>query len=123
VRSEPDYLRLRATPGNWRIYEVRRTGAMLSLGAGAEGRLVSLGPESFVLAVSRPGDFVLRVRGMPYWRIAAGAGCVGRAGDWTLVRATRPGVLRVVARFTPGRAWRAAIGGAGKCRASPVTVF
>jgi hypothetical protein len=123
VRSEPDYLHLRATPGHWKIYEVRGAGPMLAAGAGAQGRLVSLGPESFTLAVTRPGDFVLRVRATPYWRIAGGAGCIGRAGDWTLVRAARPGVMRVVTRFSPGRAWRAATGGVGKCRVSPVTVF
>jgi hypothetical protein len=122
-RSEPAYLRLRATPAHWRIYEVRGAGPMLTAGAGAQGRLASLGPESFTLDVARPGDFLVRVRATPYWRIAIGAGCIGRAGDWTLVRAARPGVLRIVTRFSPGRAWRAATGGAGKCAVSPVTVF
>jgi hypothetical protein len=123
VRSAPGYLRLRATPGHWRIYSVRGAGPMLSPGAGARGRLISLGPESFTLDVTRPGDFVLRVRATPYWRLDSGAGCLGRAGDWTLVRAAQSGILRVVTSFSPGRAWRAATGEAGKCAVSPVTAF
>jgi hypothetical protein len=94
---------------------------MLQAGAGAEGRLASLGPESFTLEVSKPGDFVLRVRATPYWRLSSGVGCLGRAGDWTLVRAAQPGTFLVTTRFSPGRAWRAATGGAGKCAVSPVT--
>jgi hypothetical protein len=123
VRSGPAYLSLRAVAGHWRIYAVRGAGPMLSAGAGARGTLTSLGPESFTLQVTRPGDFVVRVRPTPYWRLATGTGCHGRAGDWTLVRASQPGVFRVVTRFSPGRAWRAATGTVGKCAVSPVTAF
>jgi hypothetical protein len=122
VRSAPAYLRLRAVAGPWRIYAVRGTGPMLEPGAGARGRLERLGPESFTLAVSRPGDFVVRVRATPYWGLATGAGCVGRAGDWTLVRAAQPGRFRVVTGFSAARAWGAATGTSGrKCSVSPVT--
>jgi hypothetical protein len=123
VRSGPGYLRLRATLGHWRIYAVRGAREMLSPGAGAGGRLASLGPESFTLYVAHPGDFVVRVRATPYWRLASGTGCLGQAGDWTLVRAAQPGILRVVTSFSPGRAWQAATGEAGMCAVSPVTVF
>jgi hypothetical protein len=124
VRSAPGYLRLRASVGHWQIYAVRDAGPMLQVGAGAHGRLTSLGPESFTLQVTRPGDFVVRVRATPYWRLASsGSGCIGRAGDWTLVRAAQPGTFRIVTGFSPGRAWRAATGGAGKCAVSPVTAF
>jgi hypothetical protein len=122
VRSEPPYLRLRGTTDHWRIYSVRNTGPMLQVGAGGRGRIASMGPESFTLEVTRPGDFVVRVRATPYWRLASGGGCLGRAGDWTLLRAAQPGTFRVTTRFSPGRAWRAATGSAGKCAVSPVTV-
>jgi hypothetical protein len=123
VRSLPPYLQLRGTAGSWRIYSVRGTGPMLQAGAGAHGRLTTLGPESFTLQVTTPGDFVVRVRATPYWRLAGGAGgCLGRAGDWTLVRAAQPGTFRVITRFSPARAWRAATRSAGKCAVSPVTV-
>ena len=123
VRSEPPYLRLKATPGNWRVYAVRDAGPMLQVGAGGSGELTSLGPESFTLSVTKPGDFVVRVRATPYWRLKEGGGCLGRAGDWTLVRAAHPGTFRVITRFSPARAWRAATGSAGKCAVSPVTAY
>jgi hypothetical protein len=114
VRHEPAYLRLRATPGRWRIYEVRGTAHMLEERAGGRAKLTWLGPESFVLRVSKPGSFVVRVRATPYWRIA-GPGCVGRAGQWTLVRAPAPGRVRVVTRFSPARALAAATGRTRRC--------
>jgi hypothetical protein len=123
VKSAPPYLELRATIPHWRIYAVRRAGPMLQAGAGASGRLAALGPESFVVEVARPGDFVVRIRATPYWRLADGSGCVGRAGDWTLVRAAQPGLIRVTTRFSPARAWRAATGSDGTCAVSPVTLF
>jgi hypothetical protein len=123
VRSEPPYLRLRAAAGDWRIYSVRKTGPMLQVGGGARGSLTALGPESFTLTVTRPGDFVVRVRPTPYWRLAAGGGCLGRAGEWTLVRAAQPGIFRITTRFSPARAWRAATRSPGKCAVSPVTAY
>ncbi len=123
VRSEPTYLELRATIPHWRIYAVRHTGPMLQAGAGASGRLAALGPESFVLRVVRPGDFVVRIRATPYWRLTGGGGCVGRAGDWTLVRAAQPGLIRVTTSFSPARAWQAATGSDGTCGVSPVTAY
>ena len=119
VRSEPPYLRLKATPGNWRVYAVRDAGPMLQVGAGGSGELTALGPESFTLHVTKPGDFVVRVRATPYWRLEEGGGCLGRAGDWTLVRAAHPGNFRVITRFSPARAWRAATGSCGQVRRQP----
>jgi hypothetical protein len=122
VRTEPPYLRLRATPGHWRVYAVTGVKPMLVPGAGARGRLTSLGPESFTLHVTRPGDFIVRVRATPYWRLAVGAGCTGRAGHWALVRAAQPGDFKIVTGFSPVRAWRAATGTAGgRCAVSPAT--
>ena len=47
-------------------------------------------PESVRLAAVRPGLVDLRVRFTPYWRIAAGPGCVQHApGDWTRLQ-TQP---------------------------------
>jgi hypothetical protein len=123
VRSEPAYLKLHATLAHWRIYSVRDTGPMLQASSGASGRLISMGPESFTLLAASPGDFVVRVRATPYWRLAAGGGCLGQAGDWTLVRAARPGIFRITTRFSPARAWAAATGATGTCAASPVTIY
>jgi hypothetical protein len=44
------------------------------------------------------------VRFSPFWAVASGEGCVGRApGDWTQVRARRAGAVRVVIRFSLAR--------------------
>ena len=62
---------------------------LTQLGIG-RASLAGLSPESFDLSVERAGRFVVRVRHTPYWDGGSGV-CVGRAGDWTLVRAPRPG--------------------------------
>ena len=63
----------------------------------------------------RPGEFLVRVNFTPYWSIARGEGCLLRHGDWTLVRADRPGVFRVAADFSLGRAWNAVTGARKTC--------
>jgi hypothetical protein len=87
---------------HWRIYAVR---SPQSLAAGP-GRLTALGHESFVLSVSTPGSFLVRVRYTPYWTITSGAGCVSRApGGWTRVDASTRGRVLVRASFSLSRAF------------------
>jgi hypothetical protein len=47
--------------------------------------------------------------------VEAGSACVGKAGDWTLVRVDEPGPVRVAMRFSAGAAWRAALGRERRC--------
>ncbi len=92
---------------HWRIYAVREATPI----ATGPGRLSSLGHDSFTLQASAAGAFVVRVRYTPYWTLARGDGCVGRAaGGWTRVLARGPGELLVRARFSLG----AAFGGGGE---------
>jgi hypothetical protein len=107
VREEPPYLRLRARLPHWRVYEVVGAAGMVTPLDGGSARIEALGPESFTLAVARPGRFIVRVRHTPYWDTDAEGACVGRAGDWTAVRATRPGAVPVRISFSLGAAWRA----------------
>src|SRR6185503_286122 len=107
VREDPPYLRLRARLPHWRVYEVLGAAGMVTPLDGGSARIEALGPESFTLAVRRPGRFVVRVRHTPYWDTDADGACVGRAGDWTVVRATRPGAVPVRISFSLGAAWRA----------------
>lgn len=72
-----------------------------------------VGHSGFALDVRRAGRFLARVSFTPYWSIARGQGCLLRHGDWTVVRAGRPGVFRVKADFALDRAWNA-VTGAGK---------
>ena len=74
-----------------------------------------VGRQGFALDVTRPGEFLVRVNFTPYWSIARGAGCLLRRGDWTVARAAHPGVFRVAADFSLGRAWNAVTGARKTC--------
>jgi hypothetical protein len=105
VRAQPPYLRLRGRLENWDLYEVADTPGLVRGGA----KLTALEPESFTLDVAQAGRFEVKVRPSPYWKIERGTACVGKAGDWTLVRADRPGIVKVSMRFSASAAWRAAL--------------
>ncbi|HET8813957.1 MAG TPA: hypothetical protein VFM51_03270 [Solirubrobacterales bacterium] len=115
ILRAPPYLELRFRSEHWRIYEVRDPKPLVApLGwAAAETRWI--GHDGFALDVQRPGEFLVRVKFTPYWSIARGHGCLVRHGDWTVARAWRPGILRVKADFSVGRAWKAATGAKKTC--------
>jgi hypothetical protein len=105
VRAQPPYLRLRGRLEHWDLYEVAGTPGLVRGGA----RLTALEPESFTLDVVQAGSFEVKVRSSPYWRVERGTACVGEAGDWTRVRADRPGTVKVSMRFSAPAAARAAL--------------
>jgi hypothetical protein len=75
---------------HWRLYRV----------AGARSVGARTTPTSFTVTARRAGRTVVRVRHSRYWRAARGAACLTRArGDWTEVRARRPGTIEVEARL------------------------
>jgi hypothetical protein len=115
ILSDPPYLEPRFRSEHWWIYEVRNPKPLVApLDAGvAETRWI--GHEGFALDVERPGEFLVRVNFTPYWSIARGHGCILRRGDWTVARASRPGVFRVNADFSVGRAWNAVTGARKTC--------
>jgi hypothetical protein len=76
---------------HWRLFAVRDATAL----AQPPAVLSSVGPESFTLRTSRPGDFTVRLHYTPYWTVRQGSGSVVATGDWTEVRVHRAGVLRV----------------------------
>jgi hypothetical protein len=111
VREQPPYLRLRARLAHWDVFEVVGRPALVRGGA----RVTSLAPESFVLDVARPGFYTVKVRSSPYWRIEHGDACVGEAGDWAIIRADRPGNVRISTAFSMDAAWRAVSGAERRC--------
>jgi hypothetical protein len=115
ILSEPPYLDLRWSSPHWRIYEVRDPKPLIEPVAAAAAQVRRVGRQGFALNVTRPGEFLVRVNFTPYWSIARGEGCLLRRGDWTLARATRPGVFRVSANFSLARAWNAATGARKTC--------
>ncbi|HEY7950850.1 MAG TPA: hypothetical protein VID51_08465 [Solirubrobacterales bacterium] len=115
ILSAPPYLDLRWSSEHWRIYAVRNSKPLVEPMAAAAAQVLWAGRQGFALDVSRPGDFLVRVKFTPYWSIARGSGCILRHGDWTVVHAAHPGVFRVAADFSLGRAWNAVTGAKKTC--------
>jgi hypothetical protein len=99
VRRRPAYLRAVWHDARWQVFEV--AGAAPLAGGGA--RVTALGVDRVDLSVPRAGRIVVRVRWTPYWRITRGAGCVQPAGDWTALRLTRAGAVRLRTDFALSR--------------------
>jgi hypothetical protein len=115
ILSAPGYLDLRWSSPHWRIYAVRNPQPLVEPIGAAAAHTLWVGRQSFGLDVTRPGDFLVRVNFTPYWSIARGAGCLLRHGEWTIARASHPGILRVSADFSLGRAWNAVTGARKTC--------
>lgn len=115
ILSAPTYLDLRWSSPHWRIYAVEDPEPLVEPIGTAAARTLWVGRQGFGLEVTRPGDFLVRVNFTPYWSIARGSGCLLRHGDWTIARAAHPGVLRVSADFSLGRAWNAMTGAHKTC--------
>jgi len=115
ILADPPYLKLRFAGEHWRIYRVLHQKPLVAPLAGAAAKTLWFGRQGFALDVLRPGDFLVRVSFTPYWSIAHGQGCILRHGDWTVARASRPGIFRVAADFSVGRAWDAATGASKTC--------
>ena len=115
IRRDPPYLVPRWSDPHWSVYEVRDPAPLVQpLGSGA-ATVRAVGHSGFALDVSRPGKFLVRVAFTPYWSIERGHGCLLRHGEWTLARASRPGVFRVSADFSLSRAWNAVTGARKTC--------
>jgi hypothetical protein len=94
------YLREVWRSAHWRVFAVRDATPLVQPPA----VMSSIGADSFTLAVSRPGRYVVRVHFTPYWTIEQGRGCVSSApGGWTGVDARRAGTLRVGIDFSLAR--------------------
>jgi hypothetical protein len=109
------YLALRFHSQHWRIYQVQNPLPLVTPLAAATAKTLWIGRQGFALDVKQPGEFLVRVNFTPYWSIARGAGCILRRGDWTVARASHPGIFRVAADFSVGRAWNAVTGARKTC--------
>jgi hypothetical protein len=115
ILAGPRYLIPRWHSPHWRIYEVRDPKPLVQAMGGAVASTRWVGRQGFSLDVKRPGEFLVRVNFTPYWSISRGAGCILRRGDWTVARASHPGILRVSADFSLGSAWNAVTGSKSSC--------
>jgi hypothetical protein len=62
-----------------------------------------VGAQSFTLVVENAGSYTVKVWHSPYWAVKSGDACVGRDGDWTTVRAARPGLVKIGIDFSRKR--------------------
>jgi hypothetical protein len=115
ILSAPPYLTLRFRDQHWRIYEVSDPKPLVAPIGAARAGVRWFGRQGFALDVQRPGEFLVRVSFTPYWSIARGQGCIIRHGNWTVARASHPGIFRVAADFSVGRAWNAVTGARKTC--------
>lgn len=115
ILDDPSYLDLRHSSEHWRIYAVRGAQPLVAPLGAARARTLWFDRQGFALDVERPGRFLVRVNFTPYWSIDRGSGCLLRHGDWTVARASRPGVFRVAADFSVPRAWNAFTGAGKTC--------
>jgi hypothetical protein len=100
VRNGLPYAREVWHDAHWRVFEV--AGAR-PLARGA-ARATALEPRRVRLSADRAGAVDLRVRFTPYWRIAAGRGCVAQGpGGWTRLRVDGPGPVVLETSFALGR--------------------
>jgi hypothetical protein len=115
ILRNPSYLMPRFRSKHWRIYQVRDPKPLVAPLGAARAETLWVGRQGFALDVKRPGELLVRVNFTPYWSISRGAGCILRHGDWTVARASHPGVFRVDADFSLGRAWNAVTGAKKTC--------
>jgi hypothetical protein len=101
LRTPPAYLQPVWHNQHWQLWRVTGSPGLAS----GPGRLVSLQPGQFVLAMQEKGSAVVRVRYTPTWSVANGAACLAATPDgWTIVRAPAPGLIRVQAGLLPAGA-------------------
>ncbi len=115
ILSAPSYLAPRWSDAHWRVYEVRDPAPLVQPLGGGAATVRRAGQNGFLLDVTHPGRFLVRLAFTPYWSITRGQGCLLRHGDWTMARASHTGVFRVDADFSLSRAWNAVTGARKTC--------
>jgi hypothetical protein len=100
VRSGLPYLVPVWGNADWRVYRYKYTVPLVS----GPAHLVALISNGITLRASEAGVVDLRLRYTRYWKLVAGAGCVKQApGGLTRLVIERPGTVRMIAGFAPGR--------------------
>jgi hypothetical protein len=99
LRSGRSGLRVVFRNALWTIYALPHATPILS-----GGRLTELGHDRIAGSLPAAGSYLLRLRYMPYWRVAAGAVCVSEAagGSATTLHVRRAGRFELVSDERPG---------------------
>jgi hypothetical protein len=100
VGQAPPFLREVWRSAHWRLFAVADPSPL----AQPPATLSQLGSDSFTLRAPAAGQYAVRVRFTPYWRLSNGSGCVARGpGDWTVLSLPRGGSFHVVIGFSLAR--------------------
>lgn len=89
--------------GRWRVWRVDGPGTRRLADS---ARVTALDHDTVTLEVPASGTVLLRFRFTPYWRVSTGNACVSKAPgaqEWTSLRVTRPGRVRLVTTFSLAR--------------------
>jgi hypothetical protein len=101
IRKGLPYLREVFSSAHWRVFAVLDPTPLASVPA----TLTALGHDSFTLRFTAAGRSIVKLHYTRYWTAVGDAACVASApGGWTSVTAARPGLVRVSASFSLGRA-------------------
>jgi hypothetical protein len=104
IRKGLPYLREAFKSVHWRVFAVLDPTPLVS----APAVLTALGHSSFAMRFASAGRALVRLHYTRYWTVSGShpsGACVQPApGGWTFVNARKPGVVRVVASFSLGRA-------------------
>jgi hypothetical protein len=101
IRKGLPYLREVFRSVHWRVFAVLDPTPLVS----APAVLTALDHDSFTMRFAAAGRTLVRLHYTRYWTVVRGSACVESApGGWTTVSARTPGVVRVVASFSLGRA-------------------
>ena len=84
---------------SWRVYRVAGATPIVQ----APAMLQRLTAGSLTVRAPRAGTFELRMRFTPYWRLAAGAGCVAPDGNWTKLTVRRAEEVKLSTSFSLSR--------------------
>jgi len=92
VRAGVPGLRQVWRDGHWRVFAVSGAPGLLS----GPARLLRAAGAEVLLAVTRPGEVIVRERYVDAWKVTRGHATVGPApGGWLALRATQPGVVEL----------------------------
>jgi hypothetical protein len=109
----PEVARL---PG-WIVYELPNATPIATPAGGV--RVTALDDQAVTLRVTRAGEYRLRLRHTPYWRVD-GSACVAPRSPWgTTLRAAAPGTVVLRVEVSPARVLDAILGRSGGCAVPP----
>jgi hypothetical protein len=107
-----------ARVGRWTVFEVPNATPIATPGASIQVRDISA--EEVTLEAARAGNYRLRLRYTPYWRVVRGEACAAPREPWaTELRVTKPGIVTLRFDVGVGKVVKTVLGRDAKCPDEP----